>query len=125
MSSISENRGKTMNELIAEQVVKQSLDGALAGTASPDAQEDRVCAMTIELTTAQYDRIETGLPDVVRHLRDAREIFAFFDDLLAQDALDSEHPGFGAVLRQAVRSLDYFEETHVAALEQLDRALRS
>lgn len=109
--------GKTMDELIAEQVVK---------TATPrdSGSVDQPRKRTIELSQAEYDRVETGLPDAVGYLRDAHDIFALLEDLMIRDAIDTEDPGVIAVLRHCKRSFQFFEKTEASALELLDRRLR-
>ena len=117
MSCVADHRGKTMKELIAEQIVKTS---SPTGRRSNHAPRQR----TIELSEAEYCRIETGLPDAVGYLRDAHDIFALLEDLMIRDAVDTEDPGFIAILRQCRRSMQFFEETEASALELLDRRLR-
>ena len=97
----------------------RTVEEIAADTAKEAERRAQVSSRTVALKVAEWEALDTAIPDVIEILFDVGRVFsmlAWTDDL--------DNPGINSIMRIAARAVRSMEGKEIDALDRLDTGVR-
>lgn len=95
-----------------------------AERAAAAAAAAKMHTLSLDLSEADLEALDTALDDLAHTVRDAERVFTFLADGIGCRSIDPECPGLPAMMRLAALALRGMEDRELRTLGTLDNELR-